>query len=154
MHFYKTKYTWTEPVNEETIAPKKRRRRIPKPVVKSESLLIKAANHGDAETQTFQEAGSRSDLDVPSVARAKFWDIIGDGSVEGWYKGKLVLLESNFKTGKVKRKAVAVLVNATSNPHASEQIIEHMKTISFDYELENVDKTDIVEVIRAPKTKG
>ena len=64
-----------------------------------------------------------------------------------WYRVKVSLITLDEKSGREKRTALNLLVNACSVNAAHDLTVEHLKGCMSDYEIGNVDETKILDVI-------
>lgn len=64
-----------------------------------------------------------------------------------WYRVKITFITLDEKSGKEKRTAQNLLVNACSVNAAHDVTVEHMKGCMSDYEIGNIDETKILDVI-------
>lgn len=64
-----------------------------------------------------------------------------------WYRVKVSLITLDEKSGREKRTALNLLVNACSVNAAHDVTVEHMKGCMSDYEIGNIDETKIMDVI-------
>lgn len=64
-----------------------------------------------------------------------------------WYRVKISFITLDEKSGREKRTAQNLLVNACSVNAAHDLTVEHLKGCMSDYEIGNVDETKILDVI-------
>lgn len=64
-----------------------------------------------------------------------------------WYRVKITFITLDEKSGREKRTAQNLLVNACSVNAAHDVTVEHMKGCMSDYEIGNIDETKILDVI-------
>lgn len=64
-----------------------------------------------------------------------------------WYRVKISFITLDEKSGREKRTAQNLLVNACSVNAAHDVTVEHMKGCVSDYEIGNIDETKILDVI-------
>ena len=70
-----------------------------------------------------------------------------NASTDRWYRVKVSLITLDEKSGREKRTAQNLLVNACSVNAAHDVTVEHMKGCMSDYEIGNIDETKILDVI-------
>lgn len=71
-----------------------------------------------------------------------------------WYRVKVSLITLGEKSGREKRTALNLLVNACSVNAAHDVTVEHMKGCMSDYEIGNIDETKIMDVIPFGETES
>lgn len=64
-----------------------------------------------------------------------------------WYRVKISFITLDEKSGREKRTAQNLLVNACSVNAAHDLTVEHMKGCMSDYEIGNIDETKILDVL-------
>ena len=64
-----------------------------------------------------------------------------------WYRVKVSLITLDEKSGRERRTARNLLVNACSVNAAHDVTVEHMKGCLSDYEIGNIDETKIMDVL-------
>ena len=117
--------------------------------VKEIYLVDGAANFADAEhcvikeIQPFIFAGAS---EVHSCKRSQFQEIFPNEGGAFWYKARveLITVEDN---GKETRKAVTILVCASTIQHAMKNLTEHLS--SLDCEIVSITRSPILDVLRA-----
>lgn len=116
----------------------------------SEQYLIQASSFGEAESRIQEEIGKSTSetIDVISVTRKKYAEVIknDDEGADKWYQIKVNFITLDEKNGKEKRTAFRYLVNA-SNAIAAHEIVDiFMHDTTYNYEIEQVDETKILDV--------
>lgn len=118
-----------------------------------ESYLIPAMSFTEAEARTHKEAKALigGDFSVSSIKRANYSEIWTDSEDlrtdnPKFFKGKVFLVTLNEKSGKEKKTAIYVLVEAKDLQGAKDSIVSNMKGTMSDYQIETVSSTKIVEV--------
>lgn len=118
-----------------------------------ESYLIPAMSFTEAEARTCKEAKALigGDFSVSSIKRANYSEIWTDSEDlrtdnPKFFKGKVSLVTLNEKSGKEKKTAIYVLVEAKDLQGAKDSIVRNMKGTMSDYQIETVSSTKIVEV--------
>lgn len=113
-----------------------------------ESYVIDAVSFTEAEARTIGELQPKIDreLVVDAMSKVSFSGIIRTGK-ERWYKAKLNYITIDEKSGKEKRKATFMLVEADSVEEANKIIVGFMgMAISQEYEIDNIGDYKIEEV--------
>ena len=86
---------------------------------------------------------SATDADVQKITNA---NSKATGYADKWYKAKLYFITLDEKSGKEKKTSFYLLVNAGSVNAAHDVIVNHMKGSMQDYEIANIDETNILDV--------
>lgn len=113
-----------------------------------ESYVIDAVSFTEAEARTIGELQPKIDreLVVDAMSKVSFSGIIRTGR-ERWYKAKLNYITIDEKSGKEKRKATFMLVEADSVEEANKIIVGFMgMAISQEYEIDTIGDYKIEEV--------
>lgn len=113
-----------------------------------ESYVIDAVSFTEAEARTIGELQPKIDreLVVDAMSKVSFFGIIRTGR-ERWYKAKLNHITIDEKSGKEKRKATFMLVEADSVEEANKIIVGFMgMAISQEYEIDTIGDYKIEEV--------
>lgn len=113
-----------------------------------ETYLVEGLTCADVESRLMEEIKSLifGDCEVVSCKKAQFYDMIDSPEADKWYKARveLITVEDN---GKETRKAVPILVHATTMDFALKNLKEKMA--SLDCEVISIQKSPILEVLRA-----
>ena len=113
-----------------------------------ESYVIDAVSFTEAEARTIGELQPKIDreLVVDAMSKVSFSGIIRTGK-ERWYKAKLNYITIDERSGKEKRKATFMLVEADSVEEANKIIVGFMgMAISKEYEIDTIGDYKIEEV--------
>lgn len=144
----------------------------------SENYLVQAFSFGMAEDAIRNEIApfTSGEFDIVAVARKNYSEIITDkfgiesridgearrilgqknASMEAdkWFKCKLNFITIDERSGKEKKTAQFFLVNANTALTAHELVDNFMRSSVSDYEVGQVDETNILEVFKiAPKNE-
>ena len=114
----------------------------------SESYVIEAVSFTEAEARTIGELQPKIDreLVVDAMSKVSFSGIIRTGK-ERWYKAKLNYITIDERSGKEKRKATFMIVEADSVEDANKIIVGFMgMAISQEYEIDTIGDYKIEEV--------
>lgn len=118
----------------------------------TEEYLTAALSFTEAETKTSETAlayGHREEFDIIAMSRTKFSEIVnGDKEADKWFKCKINFITIDERSGRVKSHPVFFCVNADTALEAHHTLDNHLKTTLFDYTVEQVDETKIIEVIK------
>lgn len=113
-----------------------------------ETYLVEGLTCADVESRLLEEIKPLifGDCEVVSCKKAQFYDMLTSPEASNWYKARveLITVEDN---GKETRKAVTILVQATTMEFAFKNLKEKMSNL--DYEVISLQKSPILEVFRA-----
>ena len=90
------------------------------------------------------------EFEVTSSRVAPYHAIVHDRFLyadDRWYRVKVSLITLDEKSGRERRTARNLLVNACSVNAAHDVTVEHMKGCLSDYEIGNIDETKIMDVL-------
>ena len=107
----------------------------------SELLLFDAVSPTEAEALLHKELGHNDDLEVTSITKTKYSEIINDESSKHWYSVKSDYINVDDKTFKELR-----LIRANS---AQEVLNNFYSEYSNHNEVTHIDKTNILTVYNA-----
>jgi len=113
-----------------------------------ETYLVEGLNCADVETRLMEEIKPFvfGEVEVPSCRKMQLYDMIPSPDGDRWFKGRveLITVEDN---GKETRKAVSILVQASSIETAVKSLKHHLENL--DCEIVAVNRSPIIEVYRA-----
>jgi len=113
-----------------------------------ETYLVEGLNCADVETRLMEEIKPFifGEVEVPSCKKMQLHDLLPSPEGDRWFKGRveLITVEDN---GKETRKAVSILVQATTIDHAMKNLKQHLS--SLDCEIVSITRSPILEVYRA-----
>ena len=113
-----------------------------------ETYLVEGLNCADVETRLMEEIKPFvfGEVEVPSCRKMQLYDMIPSPDGDRWFKGRveLITVEDN---GKETRKAVSILVQASSIETAVKSLKHHLENL--DCEIVAVNRSPILEVYRA-----
>lgn len=118
----------------------------------SENYLVQAYSFGEAETRIYKELeqSASGEFDIVAVARKNYSEVIecklGKDIADKWYKCKVNFITLNERNGKEMRTSKYFLVQSSSALTAHKAVDEFMQGSMYDYEVEQVDETKILEV--------
>lgn len=113
----------------------------------TETYLVDAVSHTDAEVKLFETLPSNLGIKIARLTPLKVQEIFKiDNGAETWYKVKVNFMSFDEKSQKEKRTPFNMLVNATNPVNAYNYVAERLGTV-MDYQITNVDLTNILEVI-------
>jgi hypothetical protein len=114
----------------------------------TELYLVDAYSFADAEARVITEVNPYSDsaIDVLSIKRTNYANIVPGDDAEKWFKAKINFITINERTGKEKKTACYYLVGANDIDAAHSRMLDYMKGTVADYEIATLDETKIQEV--------
>lgn len=137
MLFYEIKIHYTRQTGEDN------------PGVVKETYLVEGLNCSDVEGRLIEEIKPyifNGDVEVTSCRKVQLFDLIPSAEGDRWFKARveLITVEDN---GKETRKAVTILICASTIKHALKNLAEHLS--SLDCEIVSITRSPIMDVLRA-----
>lgn len=113
-----------------------------------ETYLVEGLNCTDVETRLMDEIKPMifGDCEVTSCKKVQLYDLISSPEGDRWFKGRVEMITVE-DSGKEKRKAVSILVQATTIDHALKNLRHHLESV--DCEIATISRSPILEVYRA-----
>lgn len=113
-----------------------------------ETYLVEGLNCADVENRLMEEIKPLifGDCEVPSCKKVQLYDLFTSPEGDRWFKGRVEMITVD-DSGKEKRKAVSILVQATTIEHALKNMRQKLE--SLDCEIVSITRSPIVEVYRA-----
>ncbi len=110
--------------------------------------LIDAVSYTEAEERIHKEMEQyvRGEFSVPSVKKATYTDLFFYEDGDWWFKSKVSFVTIDEHAGKEKRVSNMILVMADDVKQAFDRIDESMKGMTVDYEIEGINKSNILDV--------
>lgn len=116
----------------------------------NEPYLVDALNFTEAERRIIEEVAPfmTGEFQVSDIKRARFAEIFEstDESADRWFKGKLVFVTLDEKSGKEKKSSHNVLIQAADLRDAVKRLDLGMKGSMMDYIIASVTETPIMDV--------
>ncbi|PRY29789.1 uncharacterized protein DUF4494 [Spirosoma oryzae] len=140
------KIRYQQPVDDATVGT--RNEEFAKQKNVTEAYLIDAVSYTDAETRLYEEvAANTPEFEIVGITRMKLADVlqVEDGG-DVWYKVKAVFITESEKTGKQKRHATAILINALTPKQAYELVEASLKSSLDPFEITDVNVTKILDI--------
>ena len=113
-----------------------------------ETYLVEGLNCADVETRLMEEIRPFifGEAEVPSCKKMQLYDLLPSAEGDRWFKGRveIITVEDN---GKESRKAVSMLVQATTIDNALKNLKQHLSNL--DCEIVSITRSPIIEVFRA-----
>lgn len=117
----------------------------------NDTYLIEAISFGDAETRILEEIQPfvfmGQEVQLKTLKRVTFNEILPNPNGHFWFKAKVMLTTIDESEGKEKKINTSILVQAIDIQDAYNAVEQMMKTSITDYEITNLQVTDIVDVI-------
>lgn len=121
----------------------------------SDTYLIDAVSFADAETRVLKEVEpfvfAGQDINVKSIRKVNYNEILPDPNGHFWFKAKLKLTTVDENDGKEKKITINILLQAVNIDDANQAINKFMANAIMDYEITNIQVTDIVDVLSLVK---
>lgn len=112
---------------------------------KTSEYVLKAVSFTDAEASLLEQLQDEFEYDLVSCSKFNIQDVIKDDSKDLYFKVKLVYVSDNPDTGKETKFIENYLVQSNSTVEATKMVNERMNGSIVDFEIENVQKTKVVE---------
>lgn len=113
-----------------------------------ETYLVQGLNCADVENRLMDEIKPLifGDCEVPSCKKVQLYDLISSPEGDRWFKGRVEMITVE-DSGKEKRKAVTILVQASTIDRALKTLRKALE--SLDCEIVSITRTPIMEVYHA-----
>ena len=112
---------------------------------KTSEYVLKAVSFTDAEASLLEQLQDEFEYNLVSCSKFNIQDVIKDDSKDLYFKVKLVYVSANPDTGKETKFIENYLVQSNSTVEATKMVNERMNGSIVDFEIENVQKTKVVE---------
>ena len=115
----------------------------------SELYLVDAVSFTEAETKITAEFSPLPNFKVKSIRQYKVAEIVNKTNLDDsrYFKCKLNFITLDERSGKEKKSAVYMLVDAETLDKAKALLVEYMKGTMADYSIEKIEETKIIGVI-------
>jgi hypothetical protein len=112
-----------------------------------ESYLVDAFTFTDAEASVIEELSSRGEgaLTIADIRRVKIAEMFVGGTGDKFYKGKIIYITLDEKSGKEKKSALFVIVRAFDVEGALKILLQAYTDSAF--EIFSVTETPIMDVL-------
>ncbi|MCQ2206403.1 MAG: DUF4494 domain-containing protein [Bacteroidaceae bacterium] len=115
-----------------------------------ERYVVDAINFTEAERRLMEEVGAYGDgeFSVSDMKRVQYMEIFQtqDDSADKFFKVKISIITLDEESGKERRTAANLLVQASDIPNALERMRERMKGYMLDFDIATVADTKIMDV--------
>lgn len=124
----------------------------------TEPYLVDALNFTEAERRAIEEitpfmTGVFEVSDIKRARYAELFEAPGDDSADRFFRAKLLFITLDEKSGKEKKTAQNVLVQAADLRDAIKRLDEGMKGSMMDYVIASVAETAIMDIFHYVQTK-
>lgn len=118
-----------------------------------ESYLIEGVSYTDAEARTVEKLKPfiSGEMEIESIVKKKFSEVVLDGAGEKYYKAKINMVTLDEKSGTEKKQAVVLLIEANDFDIAYKRVNEAIKECVSDCEVVMIQETAIIDVFKLDK---
>ena len=118
-----------------------------------ESYLLEGVSYTDAEARTVEELKPfiTGEMEIDSIVKRKFLEVVLDGAGEKYYKAKINMVTLDEKSGLEKKQAVVLLIEANDFDTAYKRINKAVKECVSDCEVVIIQETAIIDVFKLDK---
>ena len=136
MIFYEIKISYTRQTGEDN------------PAAVKESYMIEGLTCADVENHLIEENKPfiSGEWEVKSCKQVQFYDLITNPEGDRWYKARVEMITIE-DSGKEKRKAVSIYVQASNITEANKSLQKELTNV--DCEVVSITRSPILEVYRA-----
>ena len=115
----------------------------------SELYLVDAVSFTEAEAKITAEFSPLPNFKVKSIRQYKVAEIVNKTNLDDsrYFKCKFNFITLDEKSGKEKKTATNILVQATTLDEAKVTLVNHMKSTMCDYSIEKIEETKIMALI-------
>ena len=115
----------------------------------TECYIVNAVSFTDAEAKVIHHVQDviTGLFEVKSIRKYKVAEIVPSELGDTYFKCKLNFITLDEKSGKEKKSAVYMLVDAENLDKAKALLVEHMKSTMADYSIEKIEETKIMALI-------
>ena len=115
----------------------------------TECYIVNAVSFTDAEAKVIHHVQDviTGLFEVKSIRKYKVAEIVPSELGDTYFKCKLNFITLDEKSGKEKKTAVYMLVDAETLDKAKALLVEYMKGTMADYSIEKIEETKLMAVI-------
>ncbi|MBR1564595.1 MAG: DUF4494 domain-containing protein [Paludibacteraceae bacterium] len=121
----------------------------------NDTYLIEAVSYGDAETRVLEEVRPfvfmGQDVEMKTIRKVNYNEVLPNPQGHFWFKAKVVLTTIDESAGKEKKIQTQILVQDVDMESAYKAVNQLMKNSITDYEITNLQVTNIVDVLSLVK---
>jgi chlorite dismutase len=116
----------------------------------TEPYLVDALNFTEAEARITEEMRPfiSGEFDVTNIKKANYSELFfsEEDAADKWYKCKVMFVTLDEKSGKEKRSATYILVQASDFTDALSKLKKGMEGTLADYEIASITETPLLDV--------
>jgi len=112
---------------------------------KTAEYVLKAYSFTDAESSLLEHLKDEFEYNLVSCSKFNIEDVIKDETKDSYFKVKLVYTSANPDNGKETKIIENYLVQSNTTSEATKMVSDRMNGSIMDFEIENVQKTKVVE---------
>ncbi|HBJ76816.1 MAG TPA: phage tail protein [Porphyromonadaceae bacterium] len=121
-----------------------------------EPYLVDALTFTEAEARIIEEITPfiTGEFIISDIKRAKIAELFDNPKGDRWFKAKLLFITIDERNGKEKKTPSLVMVKALDFSSALSNLMEGMKGTMADFEVAQMNETNIMDVFYYEGTKG
>ena len=114
----------------------------------TEPYLVDALSFTEAEARITEEIRPfmSGEFSIPAIKKTNFAEVFRDNASDKWWLVKYNIITIDEKSGKERKSAVNVIVQADTHQGATDNFNNGMKGTLADYEIGKVKETNIMDV--------
>ncbi len=115
----------------------------------SELYMVDAVSFTDAEgriTKELEEYAGLGEFNVTSIRTASYSEIVPNESGDRWFKCKAVFVSYDEKSGKERRSATNILVQASDVKDAFDTLSKALSTSISDFTIPAIQESSIMDI--------
>lgn len=114
----------------------------------TEPYLVDALTFTEAEARIIEEQTPfiSGEFSIPAIKKTNIAEVFYNEGCDKWWSVKYNLIALDERSGKERRTAVYVMVQANDQQGATDRFNEGMKGTMADYDIEKVAETKIMDV--------
>lgn len=117
----------------------------------NDTYLIEAVSFGDAETRVLEEVRPYvfmgQEVEMKTIRKVLYNEVIDNPEGRFFFKAKIALMTLDESSGKEKKIVTNILVHEVDMENAYKAVDKLMKSGITDYEITNLQVTNIVDVL-------
>ena len=116
----------------------------------SEKHLVDALSFTEAEARIIKEMEPfiSGEFQVSAIKRVRINELFWNENGDKWFKAKVNYVTLDEESGREKKTAVYMLIQANDLKEAREGLVDGMKGSMADYEAESLTETKIIDVFK------
>lgn len=114
----------------------------------TEPYLVDALTFTEAEARIIEEQTPfiSGEFSIPAIKKTNIAEVFYNEGCDKWWSVKYNLIALDERSGKERRTAVYVMVQANDQQGATDRFNEGMKGTMADYDIEKVAETKVMDV--------